>query len=157
MREPAAQLSGDGRWLFVVNAGSNTLSTFAVRLMGPVLKSGGRLWWPAPHQRQRARRLVDVLNGGGSGNVAAFRNVHSTLVPVNGSVHPLSAAGGTGPAQVSIGPDGDIAIAEHGRTLSILAPRAPAIFTFTIANDGALTPAAMVAGLPAGVVGIAAN
>ena len=48
-------LSGDGRHLFVVNALSNTVSTFAVgrrRLtLQSTVDSGGL---PAPHQRDRA-------------------------------------------------------------------------------------------------------
>ena len=285
----AVQLSSDGRWLFVVNAGDNTVSTFAVRPAGLVLMSVHDSGGLHPISVGEREGLVYVLNEGGSGNVAGFRNDGGTLTPVAGSVRPLSAAGGTGPAQVSIGPDGDvlvvtekttnritsyaisadgsagapvvtasagitpfgfafdrrgrifvseanqstlssyrfsgatpvvisaavpttqaaacwaavtpngrwaytgnagtssislfaidrmgqvtlvagaagstgsnggagdIAIAGHGRSLSILAPRTPAIFTFAVAADGALAPAASATGLPAGSVGLAAN
>jgi len=285
----AVQLSGDGRWLFVVNAGSNTVSTFAVRPVGLVLVSVHDSGGLHPISISERDGLVYVLNDGGSGNVAGFRNDGGTLSTVANSVRPLSAAGGTGPAQVSISPDGDtlvvtekttsrivsyalaadgsagaplvtasagitpfgfafdrrsrlivseanqstlstyrlngstpvvisaavsttqmaacwaavtpngryaytgnagtssislfaidlqgratlvagaaastgsnggagdIAVAGHGRSLSILAPRTPAIHSFTVAADGTLAPAASVTGLPTGVVGIAAN
>jgi len=286
----AVTLSGDGRFLFVVNAGSHTVSTFALRAgalnLVSVQDSGGL----QPISVTECDGLVYVLNSGGAGNVAGFRNQQGRLQPVAGSVQPLSAAGGTGPAQVSIAGDGDVlvvtekatsrlvtyalsgsgragpprvtasagvtpfgfavdrrgrllvseaaasslssyrfeegsttprvvsaavpngqvaacwaavspnghwaytgnagsstislyavsrrgvatlvaaaagstagggagdlAMAGHGRSLSILAPRAPAIFSFTVAGDGSLTPAGSVAGLPPGVVGLAAN
>lgn len=285
----AVQLSSDGRWLFVVNAGSNSVSTFAVRPVGLVLMSVHDSGGLHPISVSERDGLVYVLNDAGSGNVAGFRNDGGTLNPLAGSQQPLSAAGGTGPAQVSISPEGDllvvtekttsrivsyalaadgsagaplvtasagitpfgfafdrrnrlmvseasqstlstyrfngstpvvisaavpttqaaacwaavtpngryaytgnagtssislfsidllgratltlaaaastgsnggagdIAIASHGRTLSILAPRTPAIHTFTVGSDGTLSPAASATGLPAGVVGVAAN
>jgi len=52
---------------------------------------------------------------------------------------------------------GDLAIASHGRTLSILAPRAPGVFSYELGADGGLTPIGSVTGLPATVVGLAAN
>lgn len=284
----AVTLSGDGRWLFVVNAGSHSVSTFAVRAGGLRLASVQDAGGLRPISVAEHEGLVYVLNADGAGNVAGFRNARGTLVPVAGSVQPLSAAGGTGPAQVAIGPDGDVlvvtekatnrlvtyalaadgsagapqvtasagvtpfgfavdrrgrlmvseagasslstyrldgatpvvvsaavvngeaaacwaavtpngryaytgnagtgsvslyaidrqgaatlvagaagstegggagdlAIAGHGRTLGILAPRTPAIFRFDVAADGTLTPAGSVSGLPAGVVGLATN
>ncbi|CAN5264891.1 hypothetical protein BH11PSE9_BH11PSE9_30230 [soil metagenome] len=287
----AVTLSEDGRFLFVVNAGGNTISTFAVNAGALVLVSvhdGGGLH---PISVAEYDGLVYVLNDGGAGNVAGFRNEHGVLSPLAASVQPLSAAGGTGPAQVGIGPEGDVlvvtekntnrlvsyalgrngragpprvtasaggtpfgfafdrrnellvseaaastlssyrfddrapqvpigvsaavpngqgaacwakaspngrfvytgnagtssisqyaidrrggvtlvagaagstagggagdlAIAGHGRSLSILAPRGPAIFSFEIERDGSLTPAGSVGSLPAGVVGLAAN
>ncbi len=287
----AVTLSTDGRYLFVVNAGSNSVSTFAVRAAGLVLMSVHDAGGLHPISVSEREGLVYVLNDGGSGNVAGFRNEGGTLVPVAGSVRPLSAASGTGPAQVAIGTEGDVlvvtekttnrlvsyalaadgsigaplttasagttpfgfvfdrrnrmlvseagastlssyrfdaaaptvpvvispavptgqaaacwamvtpngrfvytgnagsssisqyaidrrgavalvaaaaastgtggagdlAVASHGRSLSILAPRTPAIFSFAVANDGSLSAAGSVLGLPAGVVGLAAN
>jgi len=287
----AVTLSGDGRTLYVVNAGSNSISTFAVRRAGLVLQSVHDAGGLHPISVSEHDGLVYVLNDGGSGNVAGFRNQNGDLQAVPGSVQPLSAAGGTGPAQVAIGPDGDVlvvtekntnlllsyalagdgsagapqitasagttpygfafdrrnhllvteatastlssyrfgaaapatprvvsasvptnqgaacwavttpnghfvytgnastssisqfaidrrgavalvaaaaadtagggagdlAIASHGRTLSILAPHTPAIFSYGVGADGGLTPAGSFSGLPAGVVGLAAN
>ena len=287
----AVTLSDDGRHLYAVNAGSNTVSVFAVRAGVLTLVSLHDSGGLHPISVTESDGIVYVLNDGGAGNIAGFRNERGTLQPIAGSVRPLSAAGGTGPAQVSIGTDGDvlvvtekttnrlvtyalsnngragppqvsasagttpfgfafdrrnrllvseaaasslssyrfddraptgpilisaavpngqaaacwaaatpngrsvytgnagtssisqyaidrrgavtlvngaagstagggagdIAIASHGRTLSILAPRAPGVFSFSVAADGSLTPAGSVAGLPAGVVGLAAN
>lgn len=287
----AVTLSEDGRHLFVVNAGSNTVSTFALFAgalsLVSVQDSGGL------HPISVAERdgIVYVLNDGGAGNIAGFREERGVLRPIAGSVQPLSAAGGTGPAQVGIGVEGDVivvaekatnrivtyplarngragaprstpsagvtpfgfaidrrnhllvseaaasslssyrfedsapstpllvsaavpngqgaacwaavtpngryvytgnagtssvsqygvarggavsllaaaagstegggagdlAIAGHGRTLGILAPRAPGVYSFAVAADGSLTPTGSVVGLPAGVVGLAAN
>lgn len=287
----AVTLSEDGRYLFVVNAGSNTLSTFALRFGAMTLESVHDSGGLHPISVTESDGLVYVLNDGGAGNVAGFRNEHGRLMPLSGSVRPLSAAGGTGPAQVSIGTEGDVlivtekttnrivgyalsrdgragpprvtasagvtpfgfafdrrnrllvseagantlstyrfddsapttpvvisaavpngqaascwaavtpngrfvyvgnagtssvsqyaidrrgaaslvagaagrtgaggandlAIAGHGRSLGVLAPRAPGVFRFTIDTDGPLTSAGSVVGLPAGLVGLAAN
>ncbi len=287
----AVTLSDDGRYLFVVNAGSNSVSTFALGngelTLTSVQDSGGL----HPISVGELNGLVYVLNDRGAGNVAGLRNDGGRLRPIAGSVRPLSAAGGTGPAQVSIGPEGDvlvvtekvtnrlvsyalardgsagqprvtasagvtpfgfvfdrrnrllvseagantlstyrladnaptaplvvsaavpngqaatcwamvtpnghfvytsnagsntvsqyaldsqgratlvagaagstgaggagdIAIPKHGRALSVLAPRAPGVVSFTLAADGTLTPAGSIGTLPAGVVGLAAN
>jgi 6-phosphogluconolactonase len=59
--------------------------------------------------------LVYVLNDGGDGNVAGFRNVDGTLQPVAGSMRGLSVAGGAGPAQVGFSEDGDaLVVTEKG-------------------------------------------
>jgi len=287
----AVTLSDDGRYLFVVNAGSNSLSTFALRFGAMTLESVHDSGGLHPISVTESDGLVYVLNDGGAGNVAGFHNQNGRLEPLAGSVRPLSAAGGTGPAQVSIGTEADVlivtekttnrivsyalsrngragpprvtasagvtpfgfafdrrnhllvseagantlstyrfddaaptaplvvsaavpngqgascwaavtpngrfvyvgnagtnsvsqyaldrhgaatlvagaagstgtgaanelAIASHGRSLGVLAPRAPGVFLFTIAADGSLAPAGSVVGLPAGLVGLAAN
>jgi 6-phosphogluconolactonase (cycloisomerase 2 family) len=112
----AVTLSGDGRTLFVVNAGSHTVSSFVIRgsaigLAG-VADSGGL----SPISVSERDGLVYVLNAGGSGNVAGFRNQRGTLTPVEGSIRPLSAAGGTGPAQVAIGTEGDVLVVTEKNT-----------------------------------------
>ena len=287
----AVTLSSDGRQLYVVNAGSNSVSVFSVRAGGLRLESVQDSGGLHPISVAECDDIVYVLNDGGSGNIAGFRSERGRLWPIGGSIQPLSAAGGTGPAQVAISPDGDVlvvtekntsrlvsyalsregragapritpsagatpfgfvfdrrnqllvseaaastlssyrfehgtptlprvvsaavptgqaaacwamvtpngrfvytgnagsssisqfavarngavelraaaaastqgggagdlAIAAHGRTLSILAPRTPAIFSFAVGADGSLSPAGSVGGLPAGVVGLAAN
>jgi 6-phosphogluconolactonase len=287
----AVTLSDDGRYLFAVNAGSNTVSTFALRFGALTLESVHDSGGLHPISVTESDGVVYVLNDGGAGNVAGFRNERGRLSALAGSVRPLSAAGGTGPAQVSIGTEGDVlivtekttnrivsyalsrngragpprvtasagvtpfgfafdrrnrllvseagantlstyrfddasptapivvspavpngqaascwaavtpngrfvyvgnagtssvsqyaidrhgaasliagaagstgagaandlAIANHGRSLGVLAPRAPGVFRFTIAADGSLGPAGSAIGLPAGIVGLAAN
>ena len=110
----AVTLSLDGRFVFVVNAMSNSVSTFA--LEGTELKlmsttdSGGL----HPISVTEHHGLVYVLNDGGDGNVAGFRNVNGTLQPVAGSVQGLSQAG-AGPAEVGFSTDGDaLVVTEKG-------------------------------------------
>ena len=52
--------------------------------------------------------MVYVLNANGAGNIAGFRHAQGVLTPLAGSSRPLSAAGGTGSAQVGFSPDGDV-------------------------------------------------
>jgi 6-phosphogluconolactonase len=60
--------------------------------------------------------VVYVLNAEGAGNVTGFRNSAGTLLPVPDSTRPLSAAGGTGPAQVGFSPDGDVLLVTEKAT-----------------------------------------
>lgn len=126
----AVTLSQDGRHLFVVNAGSNSVSTFRIRRSGvhlvSVVDAGGQ----RPVSVTEHEGLVVVLNAGGAGNVAGFRNQHGTLVPVAGSVQPLSAAGGTAPAQVSF--------AEDGRVLVVTEKATNKLTSYRVRGDGSI-------------------
>lgn len=111
----AVTLSRDGRHVFVVNAASNSVSTFALKgdsleLVSTVDSGGLHPISIAEHDG-----LVYVLNDGGNGNVAGFKNRHGMLMPVDGSVRGLSVAGGALPAQVGFTEDGDaIVVTEKG-------------------------------------------
>lgn len=112
----AVTLSGDGRWIFVVNARSNTLSTFAIerrelRLVSVVDSLGLH-----PNSTTERDGLVYVLNDMGAGNVAGFRNRRGRLEPIPGSVRGLSAAGGTMAAQVGFSDDGDALVVTERAT-----------------------------------------
>lgn len=103
-------LSRNGRYLFVVNALSNSVSTFAVRrdaltLLSTVASGGLRPVSVTEHDG-----IVYVLNADGAGNVAGFRNAHGELKPLANSVRELSASGGTAPAQVGFNPDGEVLV-----------------------------------------------
>jgi 6-phosphogluconolactonase len=106
----AVTLSSDGRFVFVVNAASHTVSTFSVRrrqvALVSVVDSGGL----TPISVTESDGLVYVLNAGGSGNVAGFRNVGGELRPLHDGRRGLSAASGTNPAQVGFGADGDVLV-----------------------------------------------
>src|SRR5688500_18388410 len=120
----AVVLSENDRWLFVVNAGSNEISVFAVterRLkLIDVVDSGGIL----PISLTSHDGLLYVLNAGGSGNISGFRiRENGALVPLEGSTQPLSN-GGTGdspmPAQISFDPEGEIlVVTEKGTNLIV--------------------------------------
>jgi 6-phosphogluconolactonase (cycloisomerase 2 family) len=116
----AVILRENGRRLFVVNAGSNQVSVFAVRNRGlqllDVVDSGGSM----PISLTLHGRSLYVLNAGGSGNISGFRvRDNGKLVPLEGSTQPLSN-GGTGdspqPAQVSFSPDGRLLVVTEKMT-----------------------------------------
>ena len=112
----AVALSRNGGYLFVVNAASNTVSTFAFSGAGVILTSVVDSGGLTPTSVTEHDGLVYVLNAGGSGNVAGFRNVKGMLTPVNDGSRPLSAAGGTAPAQVSFSSDGDVLVITERNT-----------------------------------------
>jgi 6-phosphogluconolactonase (cycloisomerase 2 family) len=121
-------LSEDGRWLFAVNAASNSVSVFAVGPSGLRLAdtepSGGAL----PIGVTAHQNLVYVLNAGGAGNIAGFTlGADGQLAALAGSIQPLSN-GGVGPAQVEFSPD--------GRTLVVTEKATNRILTYSVGGDG---------------------
>ena len=106
----AVTFSGNGRYLFVVNALSNTVSTFSVRRGRIKLESAVDSGGLQPISVTEHDGIVYVLNAAGAGNVAGFRNWEGHLKPLADSVRPLSAASGTGSAQVGFNPDGDVLV-----------------------------------------------
>jgi 6-phosphogluconolactonase len=101
-------LSGDGRHLFVINALSNTVSTFAIGRNRLTLQSSVDSGGLRPISVTEHDGVVYVLNANGAGNIAGFRNRQGVLTPLAGSLRPLSATSGTGSAQVGFSPDGDV-------------------------------------------------
>lgn len=139
----AVTLSDDGRHLFVVNAGSNTVSTFSLRGNGltldAVTDSGGLM----PISVTERDGLVYVLNAGGAGNVAGFKLRHDGLQPVAGSVRGLSAAGGTGPAQVGLSADGDTLLVTEKATNKLVSWRVGShgtLGSMTVTPSAGVTP-----------------
>ena len=128
----AVTLSGDGRHLFVVNAGNHTLSSFAGRGGTPTLVSVVASGGLRPISVSEHEGLVYVVNADGDGNVAGFRNQRGMLLPLAGSVRPLSAAGGTAPAQVGIGTEGDVLVVTEKNTNRIT--------SYALAADGSAGP-----------------
>ena len=104
----AVTLSGNGRYLFVVNAASNSVATFAVRRSGVTLISTVDSGGLQPISVTEHDGIVYVLNAGGAGNVTGFQNSNGSLTPLSNSTQPLSAASGTGAAQAAFNPDGDV-------------------------------------------------
>ncbi len=126
----AVTLSQDGRHLFVVNAGSNSVSTFRVRRGGLQLTSVVDAGGLRPVSLAEHGGLVVVLNANGAGNIAGFRNHHGVLEPIAGATQPLSAAGGTAPAQVAFGEDGGVLIVTEKATNKLT--------TYRVHRDGAI-------------------
>ena len=102
----AITVSDDGRLLFAVNAGSNTVSSFRVRSDGldivDVAASGGA----TPTSVTARGGRVYVLNAGIPNGVSGFTvDVKGRLSPIPGSSLPLSAAF-TAPAQIGFDDEG---------------------------------------------------
>ena len=103
-RQGAVELSGDGRYLYAVNAGSDSVSVFRTdhrrtRLIDTVASRG-----MAPASVAEHRGRVYVLNSGGTPSVSAFRHRHDgSLKPIRGGTRDL-APGAAGAAQVSVTP-----------------------------------------------------
>ena len=125
------------RWLFVVNAGSDDISVFAIDADGLTLvdrePSGGE----NPISLTYSGNLLYVLNAGGAvsgtDEITGFTvGADGTLTPIPGSTQLLSAAN-TGPAQVSFNTDGDVLVVTEKAT--------SLIDTFTVGSDGVAVPA----------------
>jgi hypothetical protein len=131
------------RLLIAVNAGSDTVSTFAVhgdrlRLTG-VLDSGGQF----PASVGVHGRLVYVLNAGGAGTVQGFWIAGHRLLPIPGSARSLGLANGnppnflSSPGQVGFSPDGsELLVTTKASTSSI--------DVFGVGPDGRLSAAPVV-------------
>lgn len=108
-------LSKDGRWLFVVNAGSNQVSVFAVRHTGLTLVDSIDSGGIQPVSVTADGDLLYVLNAG-SDTISGFRvNRRGKLTPLPDSTRPLSGSG-TAPAQIAFSPDGDLLVVTEKAT-----------------------------------------
>ncbi len=125
------------RWLFVVNAGSNDISVFAVEEDGLTLVDREYAGGDRPVSLAYSRNLLYVLNAGGAvGSVDSISGFYvaddGTLTPIAGSTRSLSGAN-TGPAQISFNADGDVLVVTEKATDSI--------DTFLVDADGVAGPA----------------
>jgi 6-phosphogluconolactonase (cycloisomerase 2 family) len=106
----AVALSGDGRTLLAVDAGSNDVASFHVGRHGLTLVGRVRSRGTMPVSLAVHGRDAYVLNAGGFPNVAAFRlGGDGTLTPRFGGRAPLSD-GAFNAAQVGVAPDGSALI-----------------------------------------------
>src|SRR4051812_13139906 len=125
----AVIVSDDHQWLFAVNPGSNSVSSFRVRPQGLELvdtaPSGGSL----PTSLAYRPGLLYVLNAGAPNSVSAVTVDRGKLAPLAGSTRALSAAS-TAPAQVGFSDDGAAVIVTERATNRI--------DTFAVADDGRL-------------------
>jgi 6-phosphogluconolactonase len=103
----AVALSDDGKLLFAVNAGSNTISEFAVRNDGLDLlrtfPSGGTL----PISLTVHKQWLYALDAGSSAITGFKLDGDGRVEAIAGSTQPLL---GTSPAQVSFSPDGSLLV-----------------------------------------------
>jgi 6-phosphogluconolactonase len=117
----ALTLSDDGKYVLVVNAGSDDLTAFQITPQGLTqtarTSSGGRL----PVSVSERRGLVYVLNRGGDAgdpngdNISGLRlTPDGNLTPIPGSTKPLNTTS-TNAAQVEFSPNGTLlVVTEHG-------------------------------------------
>jgi 6-phosphogluconolactonase len=119
-------LGGDGRWLLVVNAGSDDVSLFAVEADGLRLADRVGSGGTTPTSVAVAGSLVYVLNNA-SANIAGFTIEDGRFVELDGSSRPLSSDGAD-PAQ--------IAFSRDGRTLAVTERATDSITTYAMDPRG---------------------
>ena len=142
-------LSDDRRLLFAVNAGSNSISAFAVSgdrlILLNTVPSGGA----EPVSVTVRENLVYAVNAGGTPNISGFSIDPATnhLVPLAGSTQNLPGGASAGPAQVAFSPNGEVlVVTEKGTNL---------IDTFVVNENGVAQPGVSVpssGGTPFGFV-----
>ena len=113
-------LSDNGRWLLVVNAGSDEISVFAVARRGLSLVDTAPSGGVRPVSIAIHDQLVYVVHAGGSvgdlDTIFGFRlAVDGTMQPVPGSGRSLGGPS-TAPAQVGFSPDGRFLIVTEKAT-----------------------------------------
>lgn len=112
-------LTDDGRWLLVVNAGSDSVSVFGVEGTTLALTDTESSRGDRPISVDVHGDLVYVLNGASS-DVSGYRLDNGELDPIPGVVRPLSGEA-VDPAQVEFSPDGGtLAVTEKATNLITL-------------------------------------
>src|SRR5215468_8945850 len=110
-------LHDDGRWLLVVNAGSDELSLFAVQPDGLRLADRASSGGSKPTSVAVSGALVYVLNNG-TPNISGLHLADGKLAAIPDSTRPLSSADAD-PAQVSFTTDGTVLIVTERGTDTI--------------------------------------
>lgn len=129
------ELTKNGRLLFAVNAGDDTISAFRVKKHGGLRlvdqePSGGDF----PDSLDTQRKLLYVLNEL-SGDITGFRfNRRGQLTPIPGSTESLSTPGAGGAAA-------QVGFAPHKRVLAVTLRGTQVIDTFKLNKDGTPGPA----------------
>ena len=107
----------DGRWLLVVDAGSNQITVFRVQgaylVWASITGSQGKV----PISLAVSKNLVYVLDNS-SANIAGFTLSNGALKPIPGSVQPLSGANSV-PEQIGFNPQGNVLVVTEKATNTI--------------------------------------
>jgi|Tabmets5t2r1_1033131.scaffolds.fasta_scaffold14863_1 6-phosphogluconolactonase len=129
----SVMLSDDGRWLFVVNAGSDDLSVFAVAADGLALVGRVDAGGVRPTSVTAHHDLLYVLSTGGEGAPASLHGFRlgdgGQLAPLEGSRRQLSRPDAD-PAQIGFSPD--------GRTLVVTERATDTIGSYVVGQDGSI-------------------
>src|SRR5215469_11451048 len=153
-------LSSDHRWLFAVNAGSGTVSSFAVDGAHLTLIDTEPTNGSSPTALAQSGDLLYVLNAGGNGNVSGFRIAGGHLHPITNSTANLSG-GATSPTSLAFSPNGRFLVATETATnnIDVFRVRSNGTLSGIVANASAgATPfAAVFAPNGALIVGNASN
>jgi 6-phosphogluconolactonase len=108
-------LSKDHRWLFAVNAGSDSISVFRVQKRGLILVDTASSGGAQPVSLTVHKDLLYVLNAA-SDSIAGFSiDYNGKLSLLKGSMRNLSGAD-TAPAQISFTPWGDMLVVTEKAT-----------------------------------------
>lgn len=127
----AIALSDDRHYLFVVNAGSDTVSAFLLTRQGMQLMSTASSGGHHPISVTERSGVVYVLNSGAGATVVGFRNSSGTLKALAGASYTLSDnATDVGPAQVSFD--------RLGRTVMVAEKNTSVLDTWRARPDGTL-------------------
>jgi 6-phosphogluconolactonase (cycloisomerase 2 family) len=131
--QSALAINDDHTWLFAVNAGSNSLSSFRIRNDGTLqlrntVSSGGTF----PVSVCTYNNLVYVVNSTTADINGYTVGQDGSLTPVNGSHKSLSDITAL-PAQIAFNP--------HGNSLLVTEKTTSKISTFILDNAGAVTKA----------------
>lgn len=155
------KLSADHRLLFAVNAGSGTVSSFAVegatlRLLNTTATGGS-----TPSSITQSGDLLYVLNSGGNGSVSGFRILgNGHLLQIKDSTRPLSGTA-TSPTDVALSPNRQFLVVAESATNTIdvfrVYPNGALSAPVTNASAGSVPFAALFAANGALIVGNASN
>ncbi|MDE3086597.1 MAG: hypothetical protein KGJ77_07505, partial [Acidobacteriota bacterium] len=140
-----------GPALFAVNAGSDSVSVFAVHgdrlALRQVLSSGGTF----PVSVAVSRSLVYVLDAGSGGSITGYRLAGGTLHPIPGSSRPLGLTIPGDASQFTHTP-GQVAFTPDGAQLLVTTKAASnAVDVFALDRDGRPSAAPVVNGEPGAV------
>jgi 6-phosphogluconolactonase len=145
-------LSHNGQFLFVVNAGDNTVSSFRVGPHGLQLADVEPSFGSRPVSSTTDDHLLYVLNSDEhSANISGYRvGSHGQLTPISGSVQDTSQPDGGMPAQIQFDTTGNLlSVTERSAGGTGL------LDTFLVNHNGVAGPAVTHPSSGAGPFGIA--
>ena len=148
----AVTLTQDGKWLLVVDAGSNQITVFHVDGDGSLsFVSKAASHGTGPVSITEHDGFVYVLDNGTSttpGNIAGFSLAHTGILTfLPGSVQPLSGAPNTSPEQIGFNSDGNVLVATE--------KAAGVIDTYVVGSGGIADSPAIIPSNSAGPYGFA--